>query len=106
MVDSFWYTPTFEFRATVQMPPGMPVLIMAGQNDFLAMPEESRAIAARIGPAARVVVIPGAGHTVLMGVQPKLVCAEIDGFLQQVRGGAQVATPASFTDGKLDESNK
>jgi alpha-beta hydrolase superfamily lysophospholipase len=92
--------------AAAKMPPGMPVLIMAGANDFLAMPEESHAIAARIGPAARVVVIPGAGHTILMGVQPKMVCAEIDGFLEQIRGAARDAAPTSFTDGQLDRSNK
>jgi pimeloyl-ACP methyl ester carboxylesterase len=77
--------------AAAKVPPGIPVLLLAGERDFLAQPGESHAIAARIGSAARVVIVPGAGHTVLMDVQPEVIRAEIAGFLERVRLAGQEA---------------
>ena len=67
------------------MPPGIPVLILAGEHDILAMADESRAIAARIGPAARVVVVPNGPHTNLFAVNPDMVRGEIERYLEGIR---------------------
>jgi pimeloyl-ACP methyl ester carboxylesterase len=48
--------------AAAGVPPSVPVLILAGENDQLATPEEAKAIGERIGPRAEVVVFAGAGH--------------------------------------------
>jgi hypothetical protein len=71
--------------AAAKMPSGIPVLILAGEHDILAMADESRAIANRIGPAARVVVVPNGPHTNLLAVNPGVVRAEINGFLENIR---------------------
>ena len=43
---------------------GRPVVIITGSDDRLTRPEHSKRMAADIGPAAALVVVPGAGHIV------------------------------------------
>src|SRR5439155_260158 len=52
-------------EAAAGVPPGTPVLVLAGGADRHATPDEARAIADRLGPAAELVVIDAAGHLVL-----------------------------------------
>jgi alpha-beta hydrolase superfamily lysophospholipase len=70
--------------AAAKLLPGVPVLILAGECDRLALPDEARAIADRIGPAAKVVVVPNGSHTNLFRADRKLVCGEIDCFLARI----------------------
>jgi pimeloyl-ACP methyl ester carboxylesterase len=41
-----------------------PVVVVVGADDVLTRPEHSARMAADIGPAAELVVVPGAGHAV------------------------------------------
>jgi len=71
--------------AAAKMPSGIPVLILAGENDFLALPSEAQAIATRIGPNAKLVVVPGGGHANLWGTHADVVRGEVERFLEKVR---------------------
>lgn len=71
--------------AAAKIPAGTPVLIFAGENDYLARPEESHAIAAKIGANAKVVVAPGGRHTNLWHSNRELITSEVDAFLDKIR---------------------
>jgi pimeloyl-ACP methyl ester carboxylesterase len=62
----------------------VPTLVLVGEHDVATPPEKARAIAQAI-PGARLVVIPGAGHTPTLEV-PQRVNAEIMAFLDAVEG--------------------
>lgn len=49
-------------NASFGIPKDVPVMLLAGENDRLATPEEAAAIGEQIGPSAHVVVFEGAGH--------------------------------------------
>jgi hypothetical protein len=51
--------------APVTLPTGIPALLLAGGEDLRTPLEDAQAVAARLGPAAQVVVVPHAGHSVL-----------------------------------------
>lgn len=72
-------------NAAAKMPAGVPVLIMAGENDYLALPSEAQAIGERIGPAAKVVIAPGGGHTNLLFTNAELIRDEIEQFMKKVQ---------------------
>ena len=61
---------------------GLPTLVMVGEEDVLAPPEAARRMATLI-PAARLVVIPGAGHVPPLE-RPSETTAEIREFLRVV----------------------
>lgn len=71
--------------AASRMPRDIPMLILAGGKDRLALPEEARAIGERVGASAKVVVVPEGGHTFLLAANPDLVRGEIDGLLKKIR---------------------
>ena len=58
------------FEAAKGVWPDTPVLVLAGGADRLALPDEARAIADRIGPRAELVVVDGADHLTLDQVDP------------------------------------
>jgi pimeloyl-ACP methyl ester carboxylesterase len=62
----------------------VPTLVLVGEHDVATPPEKARAIAQAI-PGARLVVIPGAGHTATLEA-PHRVNAEIMAFLDAVDG--------------------
>jgi pimeloyl-ACP methyl ester carboxylesterase len=57
-------------NAAAGVPPGVPVLLLAGGADWRAPPAEAEEIAAKVGPRAEVVVFPGADHGALYGSDP------------------------------------
>jgi pimeloyl-ACP methyl ester carboxylesterase len=54
------------------IPGDVPVLILAGEADRWARPEEARALHAQIASHGRLVWVPGAGHGDLLNANPKL----------------------------------
>jgi len=66
----------------------VPTLVVVGDEDVATVPAKAERIAAAI-PGARLVVIPGAGHTSSVE-QPDLVNAALEGFLASV---TEAATP-------------
>ncbi len=69
----------------------VPTLVMVGDQDVATVPAKAERIAARI-PGARLVVIPGAGHTASVE-EPEFVSRELGAFL------ASVSTPALASSG-------
>jgi pimeloyl-ACP methyl ester carboxylesterase len=63
-----------------------PVAIVTGADDVLIRPEHSRRMAADIGPAAELVVVPGAGHVVNQ-TRPLETNAALLRLLERVRAG-------------------
>jgi pimeloyl-ACP methyl ester carboxylesterase len=60
----------------------LPTLVMVGDQDVAPVPAKAERIAARI-PGARLVVIPGAGHT-SSAEEPEFVSAELERFLASI----------------------
>jgi pimeloyl-ACP methyl ester carboxylesterase len=71
--------------AAAGVPPGTPVLVLAGGADRRATPGEARAIADRIGPNAELVVIEGGDHLTLHRADPGRYRAVVLGFLADRR---------------------
>jgi len=67
----------------------VPVLVMAGHDDFIFPPEATRELASRI-PKARLQLIDGAGHNP-QSEQPDVVMSAIRAFLPQNAGQTPVA---------------
>lgn len=68
---------------------GVPVLVLAGQDDFIFPPEATRDLASRL-PNARLQIIAGAGHNP-QSEQPDVVMSAIRAFLPRNAGQAPVA---------------
>ncbi|HEU4454783.1 MAG TPA: alpha/beta fold hydrolase [Longimicrobium sp.] len=62
----------------------LPTLVMVGDQDVATVPAKAERIAARI-PGARLIVIPGAGHTSSVE-EPELVNRALSPFLAEVAG--------------------
>ncbi len=79
------------------IPRGTPVLVIAGGLDRHARPEESVAIANRIGPRARLEVFEKAEHRGLPESAPALYEALLRGFCEGVRtaGSRPTASPGA-----------
>lgn len=77
-------------EASANVPPGTPVLILAGGNDTRARPDEARAIAERIGPRADFVLIEKGGHLELLKADPERCRRAVLDLLErcQSRGGS------------------
>ncbi|HUR74147.1 MAG TPA: alpha/beta hydrolase [Sporichthya sp.] len=74
---------------------GRPVLVLTGSEDRLTRPEHSRRMAADIGLAAELVMIPGAGHVVNQ-TRPSETNAALGRLLDRVDAAAPTAAaPAS-----------
>ncbi|GHF57585.1 lipase [Streptomyces mashuensis] len=65
---------------------GRPVLVLAGEKDMITPADHSRAIAEAL-PAASLVVVPGAGHLVMLE-QPGTVDAQLSALLTAAGAGA------------------
>jgi alpha-beta hydrolase superfamily lysophospholipase len=72
-------------EAASGIPPGTPVLVLAGGADQRATPGDARAIADRIGPNAELVVIDGGDHLTLHQADPGKYRAAVLGFLADRR---------------------
>jgi pimeloyl-ACP methyl ester carboxylesterase len=55
--------------ASFALPPGIPALVLSGEQDLRTPLEDARRVAARLGPTARVLAVPTVGHSVL-GADP------------------------------------
>lgn len=78
MTDAWRRTPTavmsahlpglaqYDERAAVQALRAVPVLVLAGSDDATIPAAAAERLAQRIGPAARLVLVPGAGHMVTL----------------------------------------
>ncbi|MFI9309857.1 alpha/beta fold hydrolase [Streptomyces triculaminicus] len=64
---------------------GRPVLVLAGEKDLITPSSHSEVIADAL-PHAGLVVVPGAGHLVMLE-QPQLVCEKLSELLAQVPAG-------------------
>ncbi|MFJ4678746.1 alpha/beta fold hydrolase [Kitasatospora sp. NPDC088783] len=78
------FYPTFsahDKRAALAALDGLPVLVLAGTRDLLTPPEYSEAIAAAL-PGARLVLVPDAGHLVMLE-RPGTVDRELAALLER-----------------------
>ncbi len=72
-------------RAVQSIPAGVPVLVMGGVQDRLTRPAECRAVAEAVGPHARLVMVPGAGHEGLYAAAHALYRTELLALVQRAR---------------------
>ncbi|MDG3006672.1 alpha/beta hydrolase [Paludisphaera mucosa] len=72
-------------RAVGAIPEDVPVLILAGDADEMATPEEARALFERVRSHARLESFPGATHYNLATVEPDRYKRTIVGFVAQAR---------------------
>jgi alpha-beta hydrolase superfamily lysophospholipase len=73
-------------RAIDGIPEDVPVLILAGDADRMARPDEARALHGRVASHGRLVLIPGAGHGDLLRAAPELYARTILDFCQSADG--------------------
>jgi uncharacterized protein len=71
--------------AVAEIPRSVPVLLLAGEADRLARPEEARALADRIGSMARLVVLANGQHARLLQADPQRYRHVMLEFLGNVR---------------------
>lgn len=71
--------------AAAKIAPGVPMLILAGEHDRLATPQESMAIAQSAGPCARCCVIPNGQHSNLIFTNPDALRREYDRFFAELK---------------------
>src|SRR5262249_23479613 len=72
--------------AIVDIPEDVPVLILAGEADRMARPDEARALHEKVASHARLVFFPGAGHGDLLRAQPELYADTVLDFCRSVSG--------------------
>jgi pimeloyl-ACP methyl ester carboxylesterase len=96
MTDAWTATPTavmaahllglarYDQCAAVEALRGVPVLVLAGTEDATIPPDAARRLAERIGPNARLVLVPGAGHMVTL-THAAAVTAALQDLLTQIR---------------------
>jgi pimeloyl-ACP methyl ester carboxylesterase len=72
--------------AAARVPRDVPVRLLAGGADRRATPDDARAILARLGPAADLVVIDGGDHLALDRADPVRYRAAVREFLAARRG--------------------
>jgi uncharacterized protein len=72
-------------RAIAGIPGDVPVLILAGEADPLARPEEARALHRRIATHSRLVLVPDARHGDLCAAAPELYSRTVLEFCRAVR---------------------
>ena len=74
----------YDEHAVARVLGGVPVLVLAGTDDGTVAPRAACRLADRIGPAARLVLVPGAGHMVPL-TYPGAVTAALQDLLARVR---------------------
>ena len=88
-LEGWWAEQAFPQHAALVATPfdgwwqggGRPMLVLQGQDDRLALPENSDILASDCGERVRVVNVPGAGHLVL-DEQPQIVTEAILDYLR------------------------
>ncbi|MGY1667686.1 alpha/beta fold hydrolase [Geodermatophilus sp. SYSU D00696] len=76
----------YDEHAAVRVLGRVPVLVLAGTSDGTLAARSARRLADRVGPAARLVLVPGAGHMVPL-THPRAVAAALRALLARVRAG-------------------
>lgn len=71
-------------QAIAGIPEDVPVLILSGEADRMARPDEARALHGRVASHGRLVMVPGAGHGDLFGAAPELYTRTVLDFCQSV----------------------
>ena len=74
--------------APVALPTGLPALLLAGGEDLRTPLEDAQAVAARLGRAAQIVVLPHAGHSVLGSDVSGCANAAVVAFLSGAAAGS------------------
>ncbi|MDX3236045.1 alpha/beta hydrolase [Streptomyces sp. ME03-5709C] len=75
---------------------GLPGLVLAGDRDLLTPSEHSRAIAERL-PDTELVVVPGAGHLVMLE-QPDLVTMHLAALLAEAADASRAPVPQALRE--------
>ncbi|MFD8072765.1 alpha/beta hydrolase [Streptomyces sp. NBC_00510] len=75
---------------------GLPGLVLAGDKDLLTPSEHSRAIAERL-PDTELVVVPGAGHLVMLE-HPELVNTHLAALLAEAADASRAAVPQALRE--------
>ena len=88
-----------------RIPDDVPVLILAGDTDRLARPEEARALQHEIATHGKLLLFPGAGHGDLFGFAPELYSHSVLEFCRQVSERTQ-ANPSSLATESVSEPLK
>ncbi len=73
-------------KAISGIPKDVPVLILAGDSDRLARPEEAKALYSQVASHGRLVLFPGAGHHDLPKSAPELFKRTLLDFCREVEG--------------------
>jgi uncharacterized protein len=81
-------------EATALIPNDVPVLILSGDADRAARPDEARALYERVKGHGRLVMVPNAGHGDLHEAAPALYKREVMKFCSKV-SGVQPETPTA-----------
>ncbi|MGA4850696.1 alpha/beta fold hydrolase [Streptomyces sp. G5(2025)] len=76
---------------------GLPVLVLAGEKDLVTPSEHSEAIAALL-PDAELVLVPDAGHLVMLE-HPEVVTDRLADLLSRVGAGGRAAADAGSSSG-------
>jgi alpha-beta hydrolase superfamily lysophospholipase len=79
-------------KAIVGIPDDVPVLILAGDADRLARPEEAQALYRQVAAHGTLVLFPGVGHHNLPGSSPDLFKQTVLKFYRQVASQPQAAS--------------
>ena len=66
----------------------IPTLVLAGERDWHATPDEARAIAHEIGPSAECIVIPNAAHDRLITTAPEQYWGAVQALLTRAEARA------------------
>ena len=77
-------------KAVAGIPNDVPVLILAGDADRLAHPEEAQALYGEVATHGRLVLFPGAGHGDLFGAAPDLYARTVLEFCRGISKPAQL----------------
>lgn len=81
------------------VPGDTPVLILAGENDRRARPEEATALYERVRDHGRIVIFQGADHLRMIEADPERYRREILAFLAQIVGKAGLQAQSSLKPG-------
>jgi uncharacterized protein len=83
--------------AIAGIPDDVPVLILAGETDRHARPEEARALHERVASHGRLIFIPGANHGDLLHAAKDLYTRTILEFCREVSSSARVSSATLAT---------
>ncbi|MFI5453849.1 MAG: alpha/beta hydrolase [Isosphaerales bacterium] len=85
-------------KAIAGIPNDVPVLILAGDADRLARPEEAQALHREVAAHGRLLLFPGAGHGDLFRSAPVLYARTVLDFCGEISNFAQISSLNSLLD--------